>query len=302
MKKGLLKRDIRWIAVLGSCLLLAEGASAQFNDGFETYNGSPAGQILTGQGGWYNPVGGSNDYRVYTYAGNALGAPANPNGGTQFAAGTSLGGTGFARAQHDLTYGSGLWCICYWILVQVVGPGPFVDNVGSFSQQPAPNDYIQLNTWVPGEEGTLWRVGYLAYDKFNTQFPAPGAIPGPEWENIPRKVWIYVCTYCDFDLNRITLVTIQPLGGPETSYVPDPPWYLEGGPGGSSAPATAVRMFAGGDSPGNVMAFDEIAINPMNTTPVAPTTWGRIKATFSETTRRVAPRPVSYPTHWPAVD
>src|SRR5688500_9608107 len=51
-----------------------------------TYTGSPSGTLLSGQDGWYNPIKGSTDWNVYTYADNAMGIVANPaGGGDQFA-------------------------------------------------------------------------------------------------------------------------------------------------------------------------------------------------------------------------
>src|SRR5687768_3974417 len=77
-------------------------ANADFFANFEApgYSGSSAGVLLTGQDGWQLPAG-SVDHNVFTYAGNAPGFVANPNGGAQFISGTSQGGTLFSRAQHD---------------------------------------------------------------------------------------------------------------------------------------------------------------------------------------------------------
>src|SRR5690242_14671807 len=95
---------------------VAAAAQAQFSTGFEgpTYTGSAAGTLLTngfggppGQGNWYNPVSGSGDFNVYTYAGNALGFANNPNGGSQFIA--QLGNANFPidRAQHNQNFSAG---------------------------------------------------------------------------------------------------------------------------------------------------------------------------------------------------
>lgn len=77
------------LCVLASGALLVAGqAGAQHSSGFEapTYSGSAAGEIITGQDGYYIPVAGSIDGLVYTYAGNTYGVVANPTGGDQFAA------------------------------------------------------------------------------------------------------------------------------------------------------------------------------------------------------------------------
>ena len=79
-----LQRPARLSLVPGICTALAlvagQPATAQYTSDFEgsLYTGSAAGDILTGQDGFYIPVPGSYDGLVYTYAGNALGLPANP--------------------------------------------------------------------------------------------------------------------------------------------------------------------------------------------------------------------------------
>jgi len=299
-----LKRNICCIAVLGGVLLLAEGVSAvQYN--FEPpYSGDPSGLPLNGQDLWYNPAPEmSVSFNVYTYADNTLGLPANPTGGKQFAGGTGPGGGMFARSQHDKGNGPGpCWEHAYDFAAKFVGTPPALDNVGSFSKQPAPNDYIHLLSWVPGMEGLSYNAWYLAHDAAGTQFAQPGMSPGPAWNGLAVSHWYRATTIVDYGANRITEVRIKDLvTGIETSANPSD-WYLEGGLGGSTADATAFRLFAGSPEVGNVVGFDNIDLHSCDATPVAPTTWGRIKATFAENTERVAPRQVSYPTHWPPVD
>ncbi|MHC4910431.1 MAG: hypothetical protein ACYTF9_11995, partial [Planctomycetota bacterium] len=86
-------RPNKWRASAGltcGCLVASfafcASASAQYVSGHEadTVTGSPEGTVVTGQDGFYNPVDVSWDGLVYTYDGNALGLPQNPNGGAQF--------------------------------------------------------------------------------------------------------------------------------------------------------------------------------------------------------------------------
>jgi len=76
-------------------------AAQGYSTGFETLLAAPVGVPMAGQDGYFvPPVAGSIDSACYTYVGNTLGIPANPNGGLNFVAGNSLGGTSIARSQR----------------------------------------------------------------------------------------------------------------------------------------------------------------------------------------------------------
>lgn len=276
---------MRWIptGLALTCLLVAS-AGAQFETGFEDYAGTPDGLPLTGQQGWYIPPGtDSVDYNVFTYFDNVLGIPFHPESDFNdfFAGGLGPGSPTFARGQHDITFTNAVWEIGYDFCAGFQGTPPAGNNVGSFSAQPAPNDYIQLMSWVVGQEGVLYRLGYMAYDAGGVQFPQPGEIVGPEWDNLILNNWYRAYMTIDFPANMITEVRIQDIqaGGPTATYTPMD-WYLEGGSSGSSAPSTAFRMFAGGSTAGNILAFDNLFLREVVATSVAPTTWGSIKAHF----------------------
>jgi hypothetical protein len=301
----LLNRGIRWIAVLASSLLLADVSSAVVFD-FEppAYIGDDTkGAPLNGQVGWYNPVPPPDiSFYVFTYAGNTPGFPANPTGGLQFAGGTSLGDVLLARSQHDKVNSPGpCWSYAYDFAAKFRGSPPAVDNIGSFSKNPAPNDYIHLLSWVPGMEGVRYNAWYLAHDAGGTQFPQPGGSPGPAWDGLEVNHWYRATTIVDYATNTITEVKIKDLvTGVETVSNPIG-WYLEGGAAGSTADATALRIFAGGATAGNTMAFDNIEQTPCSATAVEPTTWGRIKNTFTDSQRGAGSRTTSEPIYWPAV-
>lgn len=259
-------------------MMVATTALAQYASDFEALNASPAGVIMTGQDGWTLPSG--IDWKVYTYAGNALALPQNLTGGSKFVGGTSLGGTDLARAQHDIAFGAiPQWQAGYDFAATYLGTPPSAQNLGSFSLQPAPNDYIHLAAWVDPATPTSFNFDYLAYDAGGTQFPAPGASPGPAWDNLALNHWYRAWEVFDFAINQIIEVGIRDLTTGSQVVVNPVGWYLEGGTGGSTAPSTAIRFFAGGAA-GNTFAFDNLSIEPRGPTAVEPTTWGRIKSTY----------------------
>ena len=126
-------------------------AFGQFSTTFEApdYNGSAAGTVLTGQDNFILPAG--VDAMVYTYAGNTLGLPANPVGGSQFIAGTGPGGNDFARGQRPVSFsGADNWTISFDAAMTFVGTLPSAQNIGSMSTQTFPGDatFIALPRWT----------------------------------------------------------------------------------------------------------------------------------------------------------
>ena len=221
------------------------------------------------------------DYLVYTYFDNSIGLPQNPGGGIFFAGGTGPGdGATYARGQHDFTPTAALWEFSYDFACAFDSPDPAANNLGSFSGQSAPNPFIHIFTWVPGLEGVSFTAGYMFNDAAGTQFPAPGEIPGPQWDNLLLNNWYRSTMMIDFVTNQCIEVSIMDVtgGGGATSFTPTD-WYLDGGQGGTSA-MEAFRMFAGGGAPGNSVGFDNFMIREMTATAVEPTTWGAIKNQF----------------------
>src|SRR5262249_39798228 len=85
---------LRPFATLGFVAAATVPLAAQYSTGFETIVASPGGTAMAGQDAFFvPPVAGSVDGAAYTYAGNTLAIPVNPNGGANFWAGVSLGGT-----------------------------------------------------------------------------------------------------------------------------------------------------------------------------------------------------------------
>lgn len=250
---------------LGAVLLACQAATAQYGTGFEAVNASPAGTVLTGQDAYYLPAGtDSVDFYAYTYTGNVLSIVQNPCGGSQFVAGTGPGnGTTYARAQRDITWGTGVWVATYDAAAQYVATPPTQNNIGSFSLQPYPGSasYIHLFSWVDINIADAWQAYYLAYDANGTAHAQPGQSPGSEWTNLPLNHWYRFRTTIDFDLNRITEVTITDLETGDTATFNPADWYLEGGQAGGMPIPTGFRFFGGGGTPSaNTAAFDNLII------------------------------------------
>ena len=224
------------------------------------YSGSPGGTILTGQQGWYNPVAGSADYKVYTYAGNTYGIVQHPMGGTQFAGGRMEGMSAFARAQIDFNWAAqDYWEITYDIAVLYTGePGQAADNLGSWSMQPsATARYFQsIFQWMDEPAATIWGHGY-----YTLEYPATAAIPwwpSPNWQNLQVNHWYRFTTNIRMSTQEILQVSIQDLhtGWSETVVLNPPQHFMN--PTGPLP--TAYRFFTGGGAgstpAGNFVAWD----------------------------------------------
>ncbi len=274
-------RTYRNYRLLVACLsvgLLACGvASAQYASGFEapTFTGSADGTVMTGQDAFYLPSGVTSvDYFVYTYAGNVLEVVDHPvGGGEQFVAGTGPADNGvtFARAQRDITWGTGIVVATYDVLALWTPNEPndpvVQNNIGSFSVQPYPGSasYLHLFSWVnPTTEDTSWQAFYLMYNAQGTADAQPGREPGPEWTNLTVNTWYRCTTVIDFNVNKVVEVSITDLhtGASATVDVSAEGYYLEGGEAGGMPEPTGFRFFAGGNLESNTLAFDNLEIGP----------------------------------------
>lgn len=238
--------------------LMAAPAYAYWETGFEapTYTGSPGGTLLTGQDQWFNPVAGSADYLVFTYADNAYGFAPNPAGGDQFTAGRSNGGTAYGRAERPVDFsGMDVWTIEVDLAAQWLG-GPVSAShyLGGFSLQPlATNTHLQtLNIWQDLANPGLWMANYITQEHH-----APGISPGPAWTDLQPNHWYRQSTTFRFSDRLILSVSITDLTTGVTTTVDDPGWHLI--PGNGMLP-TGVRFFTGGTVAGNTMAWDNLII------------------------------------------
>ncbi len=273
------------MAVAG--VLAAAGAAQAQSYNFEvpTYTGAAAGTAITGVDGWYvPPVVNSTDGKVYTYAGNTLGFPANPNGGDQFQGGTGTAPSLLARAQHDITFAAGgVWEVEYDFAGKWSGAAlPAVDNIGSWSTQDSATTrgFQTLMTW--GSTGAAWvppATNYSATgDKFHHAIgyyataAATGitqATPSAAWRDLLVNNWYHVKIRWSFTTNLITECTIQDVtggGAAQTTDVSANNWYLRGGPASTLPLPTAMRLFGGGAVAAgfaNSCAFDNMSIGPV---------------------------------------
>lgn len=267
-----------WFASVALSLLSVGRVHAQYAVDFEapTFNASPAGIPIAGQGGWFTPaVAGSLDGLVMTYAGNTFALPGNPSGGEQFLGGRSDGGASAVRAQREDILFATTSVICYDAAASYVGKGPSAQNLGSFSLQPDPNpaapsirSFIQLNTWTDPVMPTAWNAGYLAYDAAGVLFSGSGMSAGPEWQNLQIDHWYRFCTTVDFAQNRIISVSITDLATAATTTVAPEGWFLGGGAASELPIPSGVRFFVGGGA-GNIMAWDNLVLGP----PPCPCEW-----------------------------
>lgn len=259
---------MRRVVISIICFTLVSAAHAEFVTGFEAsqgYSGSASGVLLTGQQGWYNPVAGSSDGMVYTYAGNPYGVPQNPYGGEQFFNGLSAGGTAYARGQHNYDWAAETTVtIAYDFCVKFTGTPPSTDNVGSWSMQPSSTTvpgqqiYMQsLYTWADTTHANIFNAGYLT----NENPAAPPVFPGPEWQALPVNNWYRQTVSVDMTTFLITQCTIQNLstGGPVTVANPTGWHFINYSVAGATLP-TAFRCFTGGTTAGNLMAWDNMSI------------------------------------------
>src|SRR5690606_33933203 len=148
VRRVFMKRNV--ISALAA-LAAAGMAQAQFSTDMEGLTASAAGEVLTGQDGYYVPVVGSADFLAYTYMDNALGIPQNPEGGDQFVAGEGAASPAAARAQRDITWPTGTVEVTYDLLAAYTDPAGVdpTNNVGRFSIQPYPGSAsaIVLSSW-----------------------------------------------------------------------------------------------------------------------------------------------------------
>jgi hypothetical protein len=246
------------LMVMAAILCLCSAAHANLVTGFEDYNATAQGVTLTGQHGWTLPTG-SVDYKVYTYAGNTFNFPPNPEGGSNFIAGKSMGvTTGYARAEHPNDFSAGgQWLFSFDMSAQYNGTLPAEDYLGSFSCQPSTtNRYFQtLNIWNDYNNPVAFKTNYITNEN-----PLPGISPGAAWSSLQVGHWYREKTMVNFTTNLITMVSIQDLtaGSPPTVVNPSG-WHLNL----PSAPLpTAIRFFAGGAVGGNTQAWDNLSVIP----------------------------------------
>ena len=174
-----MRGQMRAFGMTVACVALSAFAFAQnLFDNFEAYNQG----VLTGQGGWYNPVPASSlDWIVYPYAGNPLNIGSNPNGQNQMIAGFKNQSGSFPRAERTFNWSAReTWLVSYDVYVGfdgTVGDGYNYDNIGSFSLQPSTTaqHFIDMFQWVTpttdlqlGNPNDGWRATWIVSDTNRT--------------------------------------------------------------------------------------------------------------------------------------
>jgi hypothetical protein len=250
-----------------ACLVLslAGTAAAQYGTDFEAFTASALGTPCAGQDGFYVPaVAGSIDGNLHTYAGNTLGIPANTNGGANFWAGVSAGGTAFARSQRAFTLPTGRIHVAFDVCCNYIGAAVTpTNNIGSFSFQPSTGS-IYVNVLAAFPAGTVfppttWDANVVA-GTVTPPTTATTILGDPAFQGLALGVWhrwaftIDLATgfHVDFRItNGVTGIT--------TVHVPAVPLLLPLSSVGAPLP-TDFRFFAGGTTAGNVFAIDNFEI------------------------------------------
>ena len=283
----------RRFAPLALVVGFAASAEAQYSSSFEALTASAPGTPLTGQDGYYIPPATTSvDFTVHTYAANSLSVPVNPTGGAQFIGGNGPGAGIFARAQRDMTFGSGVWTAGFDICAGFLGTLPTAQNLGSCSLQPFPGgqSFIALATWDDINLATTWSANYVYFDSAAVQVQE--VVPLPEFQNLPVGGWYRWETDFDLATNAILGARLTNLSTGVTTAHTIAGRYMFGGAAGSTPP-TGFRFFAGGGLAGNVLAFDNADFRPAGPTtigtryctPAVPNSTGssgRITATGSD--------------------
>lgn len=280
MLRSDLARFMPRCALLAAAIALAPVAWAQYQTGFEgpTYVGDADGEALTngfggppGVDGWYNPVASTTDFLMYSYLGNSLNVPPNPQGCDQFVAGRREDVTTFcARAQRDVDFSSaGVWEAQYDVCALFNGTLPTANNIGSWSMQDSATTrfFQSIWVWVDPATGTQWRGQYNCYSSAGAA--TNNLLAGPEWDNLDVNHWYRMRQRWDFTTNQILEVAITDLDTNVTTTVVPTDWWLTGGSTPALPLPTGTRLFVGGGTcaagtggAGNVMAFDNFRIGP----------------------------------------
>lgn len=256
------------LVVAVSVAFCPAAARADYFQGFESLAIGAGG--LNGQDGFYLPAAGGQSFGVFPYALNPEWS--NPQGGANFAAGTSGGAGAYARSQQDVSFaGSDRWTIQYDFAAGFFGIGSGAsNNIGSFAVHNGSEwspTLVHLFSWVDPATPTSFKALYVSYDAAGAWVGAAGRSPGAAWENLDLMNWYRAWTTFDLSTNMITEVGIEDLSTNVVSTYSPTDWYLAGGAAGAVDDPFAFRLFTGGDTPYNATAWDNISITPAQVIP-----------------------------------
>lgn len=258
-------------------LFAAVSSNAGYTTGFEWLDGvdaSDVGVAISGQAGWYQPVEGSAEGFAHIYSGNPFNTLANPLGGQQYLVCASDENKPqiVCRAQHDVDFSSNEWTLTYDWAAQWQGQLPASDFIGSVSLQPSQsaNGFQTALRWDDVNSPNSYSALYGIADSIGLpigQSISNFVSPGPAWEHLQTNVWYRSTTTWNFLTGQITRVSIRNLTtGSMTTTATPAGWYLSGGVNNFQGRAfpTALRLFAGGSSTGNVVSYDNINTYPVS--------------------------------------
>jgi len=265
------RKTILRSALLGLATVSMSASMADVVTGFEAGEGYAVG-VLTGQNSWYNPVAGSLDWEVTTYAGNPYGIGPNPQGGgLQFITGASdISGATFGRCQIDNAFADATtYTATYDFWAKYIGAATPVNNIGSFSLQPSATNQFLISLWFWPDDpitGTLVANAIQIYDSA-PEPPDPPGVYAYYWPTtlsgmMVQGKWYRSTTIWKNDgTSSVPLkYQIQDLTTGETFGVQASATWTMQNPTGPLA--TGIRFFAGGTE--NRCAVDNVDIVTYN--------------------------------------
>lgn len=265
------------LALLVTCSAAQAGLVCSFEN--PPFIGSGPGTLASGQDSWYLPaVAGAVDCFIYTYSGNTLGFSSNPNGGSQFLGGTSLGGSALARCQRDVAATAGDdMTYSFEMNGKYNGTPPTADNLGSFSTQPSTTSraFIALMRWNDVNAATSYNAGYNIYDAAGVALATQ--VPGPAWQTCNVNSWYRQCVNVDYATNTVVAVGITDMSTNKSRCTRVANWYLLGGAVPTQPLPTAIRCFSGGAAQ-NVMGWDNVAVADSTNRVAGTVTFGGVDA------------------------
>jgi hypothetical protein len=251
---------LRMLSMLAAIAAPLAGQGHHYESSFEALAGSAAGTPVSGQDGFFVPQASPAriDGRIHTYAGNTLGIPQQPLGGSRFLACASSA-TNAAAAQRLLTVP--FECemhIEFDVCVRWLGAGaPPTIEIGSMSLQPSGAAITAelVARWPAGTTSppTTWnadvRIGPGAGTVVPVTHPAFQGLPVDVWHRWGATVDMRAGTYGELNLTngQTGVRTLYPLP-PGTA-----PLCLVGSP-----LADSFRLESAGAG-GTVIAFDRVS-------------------------------------------
>lgn len=250
--------------VLGAvalCGLCANSNGQVFHTDFES-SAYVVGTDVAGTDGWYLPTtANSVTGIVISYLSNPWSIPGTSRTGAKGAANSNPGGVLNTRMQRDFNFQEGRSYTMTWdATVRYTGTLPGTQNVGSVSLQDSllQRFFIALMVWTDVTTCTSWAQQYNVVDAANLALNNQS--PGAAWTNLQlNRVYRNSVTWNNAT-NLIERVTICDLATSTFSSFNPTGWYLTGGTTPTLPVATGIRLFVGGTTAGNTVAYDNVSV------------------------------------------